>query len=71
MAIRNVVCRGYGPGATIAFVATRGYTISAVVTVDVAGRRIMTVPGSARTMTVDSPQRTFTVPAGARDFTVE
>jgi len=27
MAIRNVVVRGYGPGASIAFVVTRGYTI--------------------------------------------
>ena len=29
MAIRNVVTRGYGPGATIPFVVTRGYTIGA------------------------------------------
>lgn len=27
MAIKNVVTRGYGPSASIAFVVTRGYTI--------------------------------------------
>ena len=27
MAIRNVVLRGYGPGATIPFIVTKGYTI--------------------------------------------
>ena len=31
MAIRNVVTRGYGSGATIPFVVTRGYTIGEVV----------------------------------------
>lgn len=29
MAIRNVVLRGYGPGGSIAFVVTRGYSIGA------------------------------------------
>lgn len=29
MAIRNVVTRGYGAGATIGFVVTRGYSIGA------------------------------------------
>ncbi len=33
MAIRNVVTRGYGAGATIAFVSTRGYTIGAAAVV--------------------------------------
>lgn len=28
MAIKNVVARGFGPGATIAFVVTRGFTIA-------------------------------------------
>lgn len=35
MAIRNVVTRGYGAGATIPFVVTRGYTI---------GEEIVVVP---------------------------
>ena len=36
MAIRNVVTRGYGAGASIPFVVTRGYTIgeAAIVTGD-------------------------------------
>lgn len=27
MAIENIVCRGYGPSASIAFVVARGYSI--------------------------------------------
>ena len=25
--VKNVICRGFGPGASIAFVVTRGYSI--------------------------------------------
>ena len=32
--IKNVICRGYGPGASIAFVVTRGYSIGSAVVVD-------------------------------------
>jgi len=37
MAIRNVVTRGYGPGATIGFVVTRGYSAGEAVAQVVAG----------------------------------
>lgn len=35
MAIANVICRGFGPGASVAFVVTRGYTIGTIVLVTV------------------------------------
>jgi len=34
MAIRNIVTRGYGAGATIAFVTTRGYSIGEAIVVN-------------------------------------
>lgn len=45
MAIRNVVTRGYGSGATIPFVVTRGYTIGAgVASVVIGGVTAFTEP---------------------------
>lgn len=37
MAIRNVVTRGVGAGASIPFVVTRGYSIGAAVSIDAPG----------------------------------
>jgi len=45
MAIRNVVQRGYGAGASIAFVVTRGYSIGAgVASATVGGATALTEP---------------------------
>jgi len=38
MAIANVVTRGYGPSASIAFIVTRGFTIGAAVEEEVFNR---------------------------------
>lgn len=43
MAIRNVVVRGYGPGASIAFVVTRGYIVG-IPTASIGGVTALTEP---------------------------
>ena len=58
MAIRNVVVRGYGPGASIAFVVTRGYTIdTGLPTASVGGVTALTEP----VVTADSHINTITL----------
>ena len=42
MAIRNVVTRGYGAGATIPFVVTRGYSVGLDVSVTISGTTAFT-----------------------------
>lgn len=42
MAIRNVVTRGYGAGASIPFVVTRGYSISLAISVAITGDTALT-----------------------------
>ncbi len=61
MAIRNVVTRGYGAGATIAFVVTRGYTIgpSGVPSAAVGGTTAFTEP----TVVAGAQQTTITLTA--------
>ena len=71
MAIRNVVTRGYGAGATIPFVVTRGYTIGAgVPSVDIGGATALSelqliVGGQAITITLQND--TWQAPGTAFD----
>lgn len=67
MSIASVVCRGFGPDASIAFVVTRGYSIAAsgptpntIETVTTVVRSRLRATTSARrlyrsTVTTDSP----------------
>ncbi len=52
MAIQNVIVRGYGPGATIPFVVTRGYTIGA----EVAASAIVSAPALTEPLIVNGGQ---------------
>ena len=71
MAIRTVITRGFGNGTfngTIALVATRGYSIGAVVIFDPLGFLVRVPP---RSFQVEVKPRTFDVAVAKRTFQVE
>lgn len=63
MAIRNVVTRGYGAGASIPFVVTRGYSISLVVAITVPGIEV-TLPANRLHATAADARLHATMPDG-------
>lgn len=63
MAITNVVTRGYGPSASIAFVTTRGFSIAELeVFIDTPASRTYLVAPDLRTLEVPEDSRTLIVP---------
>ncbi len=63
MAIRNVVTRGYGAGASIAFVVTRGYSIGVVQVPDSFGLHYR-ITGTPCHVMADGERMHYRVPGG-------
>ncbi len=67
MAIRNVVTRGYGSGATIPFVITRGYSIEEVVVL-VPDTHVLRFASVSRSMSFSAIQRQTTFSSAGRSL---
>ncbi len=68
MAIRNVVTRGYGAGATIAFVVTRGYSIGEEAVALVPDTHVLRFTSVSRSVLFSAVQRRTTFSSASRSI---